>query len=154
MYSNRDFVNYEDYFKSQAGGNLDISYYKGSPYQRGHGFFSTFAKRYGIPVLKYLARQGLHAGKDILADVASGKKFSTSAKASLKKRAASTLKDFGEKFAQGGSGLRKRPRLTKKRRKRKSKSSKRRKSKGRRRKTNIKRKSKKSKKSKKFDIFS
>ena len=154
MYSTRDFVNYEDYFKSQAGGNLDISYYRGSPYQRGHGFLSTFAKRYGIPVLKYLARQGFHVGKDILSDVASGQKFSTSAKSNLKKRAATTLKDFGEKLVQGGSGLRKRPRLVKKRRKRKSKTIKKKKSRGRRRKINIKRKSKNSKKIRKFDIFS
>ena len=151
MYTNRDFVNYDDYFKSQAGGNLDISYYRGSPYQRGHGFFSTFAKRYGIPVLKYLARQGFHVGKDILSDVASGQKFTTSAKSNLKKRAATTLKDFGEKLVQGGSGLRKRPRLTKKPRKRKSKTIRRKKAKASRRKTNINRKYKNTKK---FDIFS
>jgi len=119
MSLNKQFVNYDAYFADQAGGQLDISYYRGAPYQRGYGFFSSL-KRYAFPVLKYLARQGLYAGRDILGDVISGQKFSSAAKSNLKKRAASTFKDVGEAMEQAGSGLRRKPRIIK-RRKRKAK---------------------------------
>ena len=50
MICSKNFCDYNNYYKDQAGGNLDISYYKGVPYQRGSGIISTFAKRYGTPL--------------------------------------------------------------------------------------------------------
>ena len=45
---------YNNYYTAQAGGNLDISYYRCVPNQREYGIFTNLAKRYGVPVLKYL----------------------------------------------------------------------------------------------------
>src|SRR6266700_6762671 len=136
-----NFCDYNDYYTKQAGGKLDISFYRGAPYQRGYGFFTNLAKRYGIPMMKYLFKQGFHAGKEILSDVAEGKKFSTAAKSQLRKRAASTLQDLGQKLSQTGSGRRKKPRVVKKRRRRKRKTSSKSTSRRKRRKTKRKRKS-------------
>ncbi len=144
-----NFCDYQTYYAKQAGGQLDISYYRGAPYQRGYGFFTNLAKRYGIPVLKYLFKQGVQTGKDIWSDVAAGKQFSTAAKSNLRKRVASTFQDLGEKISQSGSGMRKRPRLVKKRRKTKRRVKRKLKSKVKRR---VKRKL--TNKSKRFDIFS
>jgi hypothetical protein len=117
----KDICNYNNYYLDQAGGKLDISYYRGQPYQRGYGAISTYAKRYGIPVLKYLLKQGFNTGRDIFNDLREGKKFSHSAKLNLKRRAGTILKDLGENIEQAGSGLRKKPKLIKKHRKHKKK---------------------------------
>ena len=126
MICSRRFCDYNNYYTAQAGGNLDISYYRGVPYQRGYGIFTNLAKRYGVPVLKYLLKQGYSAGKDIFNDFREGKNISDSAKIHLKKRAATALKDIGEHIGQSGSGVRKKPKLGKRIRhrpnKRKSKS--------------------------------
>ena len=145
MVCSRNFCDYDNYYVDQAGGNLDISYYRGSPYQRGYGVISNLSKRYGIPVLKYLFKHGMTAGKDIYSEWASGKNIRQAAKSSLKKRASSVMKDLGERIEQSGSGLRKKPRINIKRRKTNSKRSS---------KKQVRRKGRKSnKKSSKFDIF-
>ena len=145
MVCSRNFCNYDNYYVDQAGGNLDISYYRGSPYQRGYGVITNLAKRYGIPVLKYLLKHGMTAGKDIYSEWTSGKDIRKAAKSSLRKRASSVMKDLGERIEQSGSGLRKKPRINIKRRKTKSKRSS---------KQQVRRKGRKStKKSSKFDIF-
>jgi hypothetical protein len=111
------FINHSDFYKDQYGGKLGFTVYRGSQYsQRGAGWFTDLAKKYAYPALKYLAKQAWIGGKDIYEDVSSGKKFSTAMKRSAKKRAASALHSLGEKLEQSASGLRKKPRLYKKRR--------------------------------------
>ena len=143
MNYNKHFCDYDNYFVDQAGGNLDIAYYRGMPYQRGYGRFSSFARRFGIPAMKYLFKHGLEFGKNLYSDIREGKDVRESLKSNLKKRVSSTLQDIDEKIKQSGTGMRKRPRLfsykKKKTRKRrvkskrsKSKTKKRRKSRKRR----------------------
>ena len=116
MVCSKYYCDYNKYYGNQAGGDLGISYYRDNQTQWGSGFFSSLNKRYGVPVLKYLLKQGYYAGKDIFKDLREGKKIS--AKSVLKKRAASTFKDLGENLEQVGSGLRKKPKLLKNRKKR------------------------------------
>ena len=117
----RNFCDYDKYYSDQAGGRLDISYYKGLPYQRGRGKFTNLARRYGIPVLKYILKQGWELGKDMYGDIVAGKKVAPSFKTQMRKRASTAMKDLGEHISQEGSGMRKRPKLDKKRRKVKKK---------------------------------
>src|SRR5215813_13849411 len=106
----KNFCDYENYFADQAGGKLEIAYYR-APYQRGYGRFSSFAKRYGIPALKYLLKQGFEFGKNIYQDIRSGKDVRQSAKSNIKRSAASAMHDIGQKISQSGSGMRKKPKL-------------------------------------------
>jgi len=110
-----NLCDYDSFYKDQAGGALDISYYKGNQ-QSGRGIITSFAKRYGFPVIKYLTKHAYQAGKDIISDISTGSKFSTAAKKAGKKRLGSVLTEIGEKL-QSGKGLRKKPRITRKRRK-------------------------------------
>lgn len=109
----RNFCDYDKYYFDQAGGKLDISYYTGYPYQRGYGRFSAFAKRYGVPALKYLLKQGVEFGKDLYQHFRAGKPIPEAIKTSAKKRVSSALKDLDEHINpnQTGSGLRKKPRF-------------------------------------------
>src|SRR5258708_37572245 len=104
MVCSRNFCDYDSYYTDQSGGALDISYYRGAPYQRGYGVVSTFARRYGVPVLKYLFKQGVLAGKDILTDIVQGRRFSSASKSALRKRTASTLKVISEKLSDQSGG--------------------------------------------------
>jgi len=99
---------YIEFHKKQIGQGLDISVYRGVPYQRGYGFFSNFANRYALPFLKYIGKQAFSAGKDIITDVAEGSTIKSAAKKAMKKRAASALRDVSDKIEQSGSGKRKR----------------------------------------------
>lgn len=147
----RKFCDYDKYYGDQVGGALDISYYRGSRHQQGNGIFSSAARRYGIPVLKYLTKEGFYAGKDIISDVSSGKKFSKSVNRSLRKRAGSALKKLGEKIEQSGTGLRKKPKFHKKRKLPKPKSSS--KSKPKKKGSKLRYRKTKNNKARKFDIF-
>ena len=144
----RNFCDYDNYFIDQAGGKLDIAYYK-APYQTGRGRFSAIARKYGIPAMKYLFRHGYEFGKSLFTDVREGKDIKESMKSNLRKRTASAIHDLGEKISQSGSGMRKKPRLRnsnkKKRINRKSSIKRKRRPRGR--------KSKSRKIKRKFDIF-
>ena len=111
MNYNKHLCDYDKYFIDQAGGSLDIAYYRGNPYQRGYGRFSSFARRFGIPAMKYLFKHGLEFGKNLYSDIREGKDVKESIKSNLKKRLSSTLQDIDSKIAQSGTGMRKRPRL-------------------------------------------
>lgn len=148
-----NICDYENYYLNQAGGRSDqILIYKGRPFQRGSGWFSNFAVRYGVPMLKFIGKQALSAGRDVVQDVLQGKDFKSSVKYNLKKRAGESLKEIGDKITQSGSG-RKRRKL------RSSKNIKTKKSKlynSRKHSTKVKRRASKSKKKSKIyqDIFS
>ena len=114
----RNFCDYDKYYSDQAGGALDIAYYT-SPYQRGTGPFSALFKRFGIPAMKYLFKQGIQFGKDVYSDIREGKNVKESLKSNATKRAGDAIKDVGEKVSQmSGRGLRKKPRLTPRKRRR------------------------------------
>jgi hypothetical protein len=110
----RNYCDYNSYYNSQVGGNSGISYYPGSKFQRGSGRISNLARRYGVPALKFLVKQGWNVGKDLYSDLSTGKKFMPSLKSSIRKRGSDVLKDFGEKLSQPGKGLRKKPRIKRK----------------------------------------
>ena len=116
MNYNKHLCDYDKYFNDQAGGSLDIAYYPGNPYQRGYGRFSSFARRFGIPAMKYLFKHGLEFGKNLYSDVREGKDVKESFKSNLKKRLSSTLQDIDSKITQSGTVMRKRPRLMYKKR--------------------------------------
>lgn len=147
----RDFCDYENYFQDQAGGRLDIAYFR-SPYQRGYGPFSALFKRYAIPVMKYLFKRGLNFGQNVYSDVKQGTKLKTAMKSNLKRTGGETLSDIGEKLSQSGSGLRMKPKLNKVRRKRR-RLSKPRKTKRRRTKTKTKRRVRRKRRTIQSDIF-
>ncbi len=107
----RNYCDYNSYYNSQIGGNLGISYYTGSKFQRGSGRISNLARRYGIPALRFLLKQGWNVGKDLYSDLSKGKDFTPSLKSSLRKRGSEVMKEFGEKLSQPGKGLRKKPRI-------------------------------------------
>jgi hypothetical protein len=108
------FCDYERYYIDQSGGNLDISYYR-APYQRGAGAFSALFKRYGVPALKYLFKQGMSFGKNLYEDVREGRDVRQAMKSNLRKTLGSTISDLGEKVTQSGKGIRMKPRFGNKR---------------------------------------
>lgn len=113
MYDRR-FCDYNSYFIDQAGGNLDIAYYRAFPYQRGYGRFSQLFKKFGIPAGKYLFKHIFEMGKNVFGDIQEGKDLKESLKSNLRKQTASAVHDLGDKIrSQTGSGLRRKPRSRK-----------------------------------------
>ena len=102
MFCPDSLCDYDTYYKKQAGGGLDIKYYKVYPRQRGFGFLSSIISRYAYPALKFLGEQALNTGTNIISDVIPGLKV---AKKNLKRRAVKTLKDISEKLEQSGVGM-------------------------------------------------
>ena len=144
MVYSRNFCDYNNYYVDQANdrtNNIDFHY------QRGGGIYSTLSKRYGVPVLKYLVKKGIYAGKDILNDITSGKQISKAIKKGIRKTASGTFEDLRNKICQNGKGQRKKPKVNKKKKKVKRKISTKSKSK------RVKRKPKNKRKATKFDNF-
>ena len=83
------FCDYDNHYVSQASGknpqNLVI--------QRGSNWFTAFAKRFGLPALKFLGNQVYETGKDIFHDVVQGKNLKQSSKTNMKKNISRSLKD-------------------------------------------------------------
>ena len=99
--SERNFVDYNSYYQNQIGGNYPLN--SGISYQRGSGRIGNLARRYGIPVLRYLLKHGKDIGKEAISGMKTG----------IRKAAASTLKDIKEKVFQEGQGQRRKPRIIK-----------------------------------------
>jgi len=100
---------YESYYLVQAGkGKSQIEYYKGVPFQRGYNIFLKYGQRYGIPVLKYLAKTIFNTGQDIVKDIVSGEDPKSAVIKNLKQKASETLQNLAQKIDQSGSGKRKR----------------------------------------------
>ena len=97
------------YYRNQAlkGGNLDIKKFKASRRQRGYGIFSSLAKRFAIPLIKLLGREAIKGGADIVSDIMPGINL---AKNTLKRKAASSLRNLGEKIEHSGFGRKRRKR--------------------------------------------
>ena len=105
-----NFCDYEDIYVSQASGknpqNLVI--------QRGSNWFTAFAKRFGIPTLKFLGKQVYETGKDIFHDVIQGKDLKQSTKSNIKKGVSKSLKDLSDRMTpQSGTGSKRNYKLIK-----------------------------------------
>lgn len=106
---------YEDLYLNQAGSGLG-SVYRGDQYQRGHGFFNSIFQNILKPLGLYLGKQALNTGVDIGSDILSGKNIKESAKKNVGKVGRNILDDSlkrVKKFAQTGTGVKKRKRRTK-----------------------------------------
>lgn len=103
----------ESYYCSQVGGGG--IYFQGVPHQRGIGFFNDLT-RFVSPILlragKYLGRQLLQTGKNVITDVASGSSIRSSTQNRLRETSRKRKNDFFQKL-QHGKGI-KRKRNTKK----------------------------------------
>lgn len=95
----------ETYYCSQVGGGG--LYFQGVPHQRGAGFFQDLT-RYVSPILlragKYLGRQFLQTGKNVVTDVASGSSFRDATQNRLRETSRKIKDDFFQKF-QSGKGI-------------------------------------------------
>lgn len=94
------------YADQQTGRGWDI--YRGRPQQRGYNIFSTFFRRFGMPLLKYLGKSALETGREWVKDVVIENQ---PPKQALKRRLVKAARnaamegfDHLEKKVQSGSG--------------------------------------------------
>ena len=102
---------WDDYYSNQAGNGL--SAFEGLRYQQGHGFFSTLFQNIIKPLGRYLGRQAITTGVNIGADYLKGDNLKESLKKNVKMTGRNMLEDSigrAKKFAQTGSGKRRRRR--------------------------------------------
>ena len=102
---------YINYYVDQAG--TGIGGFQGARFQRGQGFFGNVFKSAILPLLKYFGKQALSTGVDVAKDALSGENVLDS----LKTRGKRTMQDIATdaaaratRFAQTGTGTRKRKR--------------------------------------------
>jgi hypothetical protein len=101
----------KQYFCDQSGHGIpNFEIYRGLPYQRGHGLFSSMFSRFGMPLLKYLGKRALKTGRDIAIDVLDKKApFKQVLKGHLKSAGKSLAVDALERAVnydpQQGSGI-------------------------------------------------
>lgn len=97
-----------NYYCSQVGNG---SYFQGLPFQRGYGFFGDL-RRYITPIAiragKYLGKQLLQTGSNVVQDVAGGQSFKDSARARLRETSKKVKSDFFKTLQKGGAIKRKR----------------------------------------------
>lgn len=85
-YPRGQILTYEDYYAQQAGNGISPHWFKGAPYQRGHGIGSFLGGlfRTALPLLKKggiaLGKELLNGGINILTDVDGGSSFKDAAK--------------------------------------------------------------------------
>lgn len=92
------------YYCNQAGGG---EYFKGIAHQRGYGIFGDIFRKISpflFTAAKYLGKQLLHTGKNVVRDVASGQPFKESAKHHFSS-VGRKLKDDVIHKLQSGSGI-------------------------------------------------
>ena len=98
----------ETYYCAQVGGG---AYFQGIPHQRGYGFFGDL-RRYITPLAiragRYLGKQLLHAGKNVITDVASGTPIRDSTRNRLRETSNKIKQDIFQKLQQGKGIKRKR----------------------------------------------
>ena len=107
MYSNP----YINYYVNQAGSG--IGGFQGVRFQRGQGFFGNFFRNAVMPLLKYLGPKILKTGTSIASDAIAGENVLQSLKTHGKEAARDIASDVGDRvtrFAQTGTGNRKRKR--------------------------------------------
>jgi hypothetical protein len=100
---------YLNYYTNQAGSGL--SGYDGVRFQRRNGFFSNIFRSAILPVMKYLGRNLANTGIKVASDALSGENVLESLKTRGKETAQTIAEDAGNrltKFAQTGTGRRRR----------------------------------------------
>lgn len=108
---------FSHHYQQQAGAGIsDISVFRGQPYQRGYGLGSVFT-RFGVPILKFLAKQFVKTGINVGNDYLTGTNFKTSLKThgkrGIRTAAKEGLSKLSELVDQTGSGIRRRKRKRK-----------------------------------------
>ena len=103
----------KQYYKTQAqkGAGFNIKRYTSSRRQQGYGLLSNLAKRYAIPIAKFLGEQALKGGTGLISEILPGINL---AKRNLKRKTASTLRSLGDSIEQSGLGYKKRRRISSK----------------------------------------
>lgn len=98
------------YYTDQAGGG---GYFHGIAHQRGYGYFRDIGRKispYLFKAGRYLGRQLLQTGKNIITDMSSGTPFHESARSRLRETSKKIKGDIFEKLQQGRGIKRKRGR--------------------------------------------
>ena len=108
--------NFSQYYTQQAGRGLPI--YKGAISQRGYGLWSNLFSRFGVPLLKFIGKQGLGFASKFGDDVINNKinvkeAFRKNIIATGKSVAQQGLSKAEEKLSQLGKGRGKYSRVTK-----------------------------------------
>lgn len=97
-----------NYYCNQVGGSHP--YFQGVAHQRGYGFFGDL-RRYITPIAlragKYLGKQLLQTGTNVMQDVASGQTFKDSARARMRETSKKVKSDFFKTLQSGGGIKRK-----------------------------------------------
>ena len=109
--------NFSQYYTQQAGCGLPI--YKGAVSQRGYGLWSNLFSRFGVPLLKFIGKQGLGFASKFGDDVINQ---NINVKEALRKNLIATGKSVAqqgltkaqEKISQLGTGRRIQKRVTRK----------------------------------------
>ena len=114
MVCKKKFCDKKLYYKNQAlkGGALDIKRFSTLRRQKGYGVFSNIAKRFAIPIIKFLGKEALKGGTNILSEIIPGISL---AKKNLKRKAVSSLRTLGDTIEQSGIGRKKRRKISTKR---------------------------------------
>lgn len=102
---------YDDH---HTGSFSNFNVFRGVPHQRGYGVFSNVLRRFGVPLLKYLAPKLVKTGKEIASDIYLREmKPKDAFKSRLREGGKEFLRDglnsaaayANEHFAQDGSGI-------------------------------------------------
>lgn len=98
----------EAYYCAQVGGS---HYFQGINHQRGYGFFGDL-RRYVTPLIfragRYLGKQLLETGKNVITDVTSGKSFKNSARARMGETSKKIKQDIFNKIQHGQGSIKRR----------------------------------------------
>ena len=100
---------YINYYVNQAGSG--IGGFQGVRFQRGQGFFGNIFKSAIMPLLKYLGPKLLKTGASVASDAISGENVLQSLKTHGKSAARDIASDVSERtarFAQTGTGRKRR----------------------------------------------
>jgi hypothetical protein len=102
---------YKNYYSNQAGSG--IGGFQGVQFQRGAGFFGNVFKNAIFPLLKYFGKQAINTGAKVAEDAISGQNVLESMKARGKLASRGIAADAAErmtKYAQTGTGRRRKKR--------------------------------------------
>lgn len=114
---------FEDYYTHQSGAGGGLSYYSGSPYQKGYGIGAIFRSlfRTAVPLLKSgakaIGKQLMSSGLHTLNDISRGDDVKTAVKRRMKEAGKQLTDKASDKLKNMiGSGKRKKSNNKRKRR--------------------------------------
>ena len=97
----------EEFYINQAGSGIPINVYTGSLFQKGHGFFGRLISKTIFPLLKYVGKQSIDTGKNIMSDILYGKNVVDSATDRISDTFNKISSDVRNKKWQSGNGIKK-----------------------------------------------